>query len=100
PPMPPKWAVGFMNSQWGTDEKMVLGIVDEYRKKRIPLDGFIFDFDFKAWGEDNFGEFRWNSTNNAGNVGGNKYPNGQNGRFAKEMAAKGVHLVGIMKPRI
>lgn len=100
PPMPPKWAVGFMNSQWGTDEKMVLDIVDEYRKKRIPLDGFIFDFDFKAWGEDNFGEFRWNSTNNPGNVGGNKYPNGQNGMFAKEMAAKGVHLVGIMKPRI
>lgn len=100
PPMPPKWAIGFMNSQWGTDENMVLGIVDEYRQKRIPLDAFIFDFDFKAWGEDNFGEFRWNSTKGPGNVGPDKYPNGQNGGFGKKMSAKGVHLVGIMKPRI
>ena len=99
PPMPPKWSLGFMNSQWGTDENMVLGIVDEYRKKRIPLDAFIFDFDFKAWGEDNFGEWRWNSTNNPGNVSGNKYPDGQSGVFNKLMADRGVHMVGIMKPR-
>lgn len=99
PPMPPKWSLGFMNSQWGTDENMVLGIVDEYRQKQIPLDAFIFDFDFKAWGEDNFGEWRWNSTNNPGNVGGNKYPDGQSGLFAKKMLDRGTHLVGIMKPR-
>jgi len=79
---------------------MVLGIVDQYRKKRIPLDAFIFDFDFKAWGEDNYGEWRWNSTNNPGNVGGNKYPDGQSGLFGRKMLDKGVHLVGIMKPRV
>ncbi|MDR3692719.1 MAG: glycoside hydrolase family 31 protein [Fimbriimonas sp.] len=100
PAMPPKWAVGFMNSQWGTDEKSVLDIVAEYRRRKIPLDAFIFDFDFKAWGEDNYGEWRWNSTNGPGNVGPMKYPNGQNGKFAKAMADRGVHLVGIMKPRI
>jgi alpha-glucosidase (family GH31 glycosyl hydrolase) len=97
--MPPKWALGFMNSQWGTDEKMVTSIVEEYRRKQIPLDAFIFDFDFKAWGEDDFGEWRWNSTSGPGNVGPMKYPNGQSGKFAKEMGSRGVHLVGIMKPR-
>jgi len=100
PAIPPKWALGFMNSQWGTDEKMVSSIISQYRQKQIPLDAFIFDFDFKAWGEDDFGEWRWNSTSGPGNVGPMKYPNGQNGKFAKEMAGQGVHLVGIMKPRV
>jgi alpha-glucosidase (family GH31 glycosyl hydrolase) len=100
PPMPPKWAVGFMNSQWGTTEDEVLSIVDKYREKQIPLDAFILDFDFKAWGEDNFGEWRWNSTSGPGSVSPNKYPNGQNGKFGQEMLRKGVHVLGIMKPRI
>jgi len=100
PPMFPKWGLGFLNSQWKTDEKEITDIVATYRRKQIPLDCFIMDFDFKAWGEDNYGEFRWNSTNGPGNVGGNKFPNGQNGGFGKAMAAQGVHLGGIMKPRV
>ncbi len=99
-PMPPKWSLGFMNSQWKTDEATVTNIVDEYRLRKIPLDAFIFDFDFKAWGEDNYGEWRWNSTNGPGNVGPMKYPDGASGRFAAQMSAKGVKLAGIMKPRI
>lgn len=100
PPMPPKWALGFMNSQWGTTQKEVLEIVAEYRKRQIPLDAFILDFDYKAWGEDDFGEWRWNSTSGPGNVSPNKYPDGASGAFGKQMAGLGVHLVGIMKPRI
>jgi alpha-glucosidase (family GH31 glycosyl hydrolase) len=100
PPMPPKWSLGFMNSQWKTDQATVTGIVDEYRTKQIPIDAFIFDFDFKAWGEDDYGEWRWNSTNGPGNVGPMKYPDGASGKFAKDMAAKGMKLAGIMKPRI
>jgi len=99
-PMPPKWSLGFMNSEWGTDQKEIKDIVATYRQKQIPLDAFIMDFDFKAWGEDDFGEFRWNSTNAAGNVGGNKFPDGASGRFAADMAKEGVKLVGIMKPRV
>lgn len=100
PPMFPKWAMGFMNSQWKTDETEITSIIDTYRAKQIPIDSFIMDFDFKAWGEDDFGEFRWNSTNGPGNVGAMKFPNGQNGGFGKLMASKGIHLVGIMKPRV
>jgi alpha-glucosidase (family GH31 glycosyl hydrolase) len=100
PPMFPRWALGFMNSQWGTTEAEVTSIVATYRAKQIPIDAFILDFDFKAWGEDDFGEFRWNSTSGAGSVAPNKYPDGQSGQFAKDMAAQGIHLVAIMKPRV
>ncbi len=100
PPMMPKWTLGFMNSQWGTTEAEVTKIVDTYSAKQIPIDGFILDFDWKAWGEDNYGEWRWNSTNGPGNVSPDKYPDGASGKFAQEMHEKGIKLVGILKPRI
>jgi alpha-glucosidase len=100
PPMPPKWTLGFLNSQWGSDEATISSIVDEYRERQIPFDCFILDFDYKAWGEDDYGEFRWNSTSGAGNVGPDKFPDGTSGKFAANMLSKGVHLVGIMKPRV
>lgn len=100
PPMMPKWSLGFMNSQWGTTESEVDSIVDEYRQKQIPIDAFILDFDYKAWGEDDYGEWRWNSTNGPGNYSPMKFPDGASGKFAADLRAKGVRVVGIMKPRI
>ncbi|RRA47502.1 TIM-barrel domain-containing protein [Acidipila sp. EB88] len=100
PPMPPKWTLGFINSQWGTDEADLKKIVAEYRQKQIPLDGFILDFDWKAWGEDNYGEWRWNSTTGAGAAGPDKFPDGASGAFALDLAKQGVKLSGILKPRI
>lgn len=100
PPMMPKWALGFMNSQWGTDQAEVTQIISTYRAKQIPIDGFILDFDWKAWGEDDYGEWRWNSTSGPGNVHPNKYPDGASGKFAQAMADKGIKLIGIYKPRI
>lgn len=100
PPMMPKWTLGFMNSQWGTSQAEVTQIVDTYRKKQIPIDGFILDFDWKAWGEDDYGEWRWNSTSGQGNVHPDKYPDGASGKFAQEMLDRGIKLVGIFKPRI
>ena len=100
PPLPPKWTLGFLNSQWGSTQSEVEQIVSTYRQKQIPLDGFILDFDWKAWGEDNYGEWRWNSTSGAGNVGSDKFPDGASGAFAARMSAEGVKLGGILKPRI
>jgi alpha-glucosidase (family GH31 glycosyl hydrolase) len=100
PPMMPKWTLGFMNSQWGTTEAEVTKIIETYRAKQIPIDGFILDFDWKAWGEDNYGEWRWNSTSGPGNVSPDKYPDGASGKFAQGMGEKGIKLVGILKPRI
>ncbi len=69
----------------------MLDDVRTYRAKRIPLDAFELDFDWKAWGEDDYGEFRWNRQT---------FPDGPSGKLAAELDSEGVHLIGIMKPRI
>lgn len=100
PPLPPKWTLGFLNSQWGSTQAEVEQIVAKYRREQLPLDGLILDFDWKAWGEDNYGEWRWNSTSGPGNVAPDKFPDGASGEFARRLGAEGVKLGGILKPRI
>src|SRR5579863_7761271 len=90
-PLFPKWSLGFINSQWGIDEKELLQDVSTYRARHIPLDAFELDFDWKAWGKDGYGEFRWNSQ---------KFPDGPSGKLGEQLESMGVHLIGIMKPRI
>jgi alpha-glucosidase len=90
-PLFPKWSLGFINSQWGIDEKELLEHVETYRAKHIPVDSFELDFDWKAWGNDEYGEFRWNQQ---------KFPDGPSGKLGQELDASGMHLIGIMKPRI
>jgi alpha-glucosidase len=90
-PLFPEWSLGFINSQWGIDEKELLDDVRTYRAKDIPLDAFELDFDWKAWGEDHYGEFRWNRR---------EFPDGPSGKLGAELERLGVHLIGIMKPRI
>ena len=87
----PKWAMGFTNSQWSIDQKELLSIVKTYRAKQIPIDNVTLDFDWKAWGDDRYGEFRWNET---------KFPDGANGKLKQQLDEQGVHLTGIMKPRV
>lgn len=91
PPMFPKWAMGFTNSQWGIDEQEFLAIVHGYRSRHIPIDNFTFDFDWKAWGDDQYGEFRWNEK---------KFPDGPTGVLKTKADQLGMHMTGIMKPRI
>ena len=90
-PLFPKWAMGFTNSQWGIDQRELLQLVDTYREKHIPIDNFTLDFDWKAWGADPYGEFRWNP---------DKFPGGSDGSLKTTLDAKGMHLTGIMKPRL
>ncbi len=90
-PLFPKWAMGFTNSQWGIDQQELLNLVGGYRTRHIPIDNFTLDFDWKAWGEDDYGEFRWNPA---------KFPDGPSGRLKQQLDALGMHLSGIMKPRI
>jgi alpha-glucosidase (family GH31 glycosyl hydrolase) len=99
-PMAPKWTLGFMNSQWGSDESEVRDIIAAYRQKHIPIDVFIMDYDWKAWGEDNYGEWRWNSTSSPESAAPNKFPDGASGLFGKQMLEQGIHLGGILKPRV
>ncbi|MBU3215626.1 starch-binding protein [Clostridium estertheticum] len=96
-PMSPKWATGFTNTQWGwpdatkTDEQQLTDVINTYRSKQIPIDNFCLDFDWKKWGSDNYGEFKWNTTN---------FPGAESGQLKKAMSSAGIKLTGIMKPRV
>ena len=92
PPMFPKWALGFSNSEFkDMNEELCVKNVEGYRSRGIPIDLYTFDFQWKDWGADHYGEWRWNPTN---------FPNGPSGAFKKRMDAMGIKLAGIMKPRI
>jgi alpha-glucosidase len=92
PPMFPKWAMGFSNSEFADmNEARCAANVAGYRARGIPIDLYTFDFQWKDWGDDHYGEMRWNPVN---------FPNGPSGRFKQRMAAQGIKLAGIMKPRI
>ncbi len=91
PPMFPKWALGFANFEWGINQAELTNIVATYRAKNIPIDLYVLDFDWKAWGEDNYGEWRWNVA---------KFPGGPGGQVKAQMDAAGIQLGGILKPRI
>jgi alpha-glucosidase (family GH31 glycosyl hydrolase) len=92
----PKWAVGFTNSQWGIDQTELIDIVNGYRARNIPIDNFAIDFDWKAWGENNFGEFRWNGKKFAAAL----LPPTDPENLKNVMDRRQVKLTGIMKPRI
>jgi alpha-glucosidase len=92
PPMFPKWALGLFNSEdAGITEPIFRSIIDGYRSRGIPFDTYVNDFDWKDWSGDNYGEWKWNPV---------KFPDGPTGALKKEMDARGIKIVGIMKPRI
>jgi len=90
-PMLPKWSLGFMNFEWDTNQSEMVGMVDTYRAKNIPIDGYGLDYDWKEYGETDYGEFRWNTGN---------FPDASSTAFKSAMDAKGMKMVGITKPRI
>ncbi|SEU23235.1 Alpha-glucosidase, glycosyl hydrolase family GH31 [Lacrimispora sphenoides] len=90
-PMLPKWAQGFSNFEWGINEQELMEMIDTYRAKNIPLDSYAFDYDWKLYGQDNYGEFKWNTGN---------FPSAGSGALKNTMDAKGVKMIGITKPRI
>jgi alpha-D-xyloside xylohydrolase len=61
--MMPKWAYGFWQSrQRYTTQADVLGVVAEYRKRRIPLDNIVLDWFYwpeDAWGSHEFDKSRF-----------------------------------------
>ena len=90
-PMMPKWSLGFSNFEWNIDENELVEMVDLYRAKEIPLDAYAFDYDWKRYGEDNYGEFTWNTA---------KFPSAATTALKQSLLNKGIKLIGITKPRI
>ncbi|WP_246608469.1 TIM-barrel domain-containing protein [Paenibacillus agaridevorans] len=90
-PMLPKWSLGFMNFEWDTNQTEMTSMIDTYRAKDIPLDAYGLDYDWKKYGDTNYGEFAWNTAN---------FPSAGTTALKTAMDAKGIKLIGITKPRI
>lgn len=91
PPLFPKWGMGFANTEWGITQAELTNNVAGYRSRNIPIDLYILDFDWKDWGGDHYGEWNWSAA---------RYPGGASGALKSQMAARGIQIGGIMKPRV
>jgi len=57
-PVMPKWAMGFWQSrQRYTNQEELLGVVREYRKREIPFDNIVLDWQY--WPIDKWGDHRF-----------------------------------------
>jgi alpha-glucosidase len=46
-PLPPAWALGYHQCRWGyASEEDLLGLDDQFREKKIPVDGLWLDIDY------------------------------------------------------
>ncbi len=95
-PMFPKWAYGFTNSQWGTNQELLRGYLETYRGRDISIDNFTLDFDWKDWGASHYGEFRWNPVKYSQALYSPINPDALI-NWTRELQCK---ITGIMKPRI
>ena len=90
-PLMPKWSLGFSNFEWGINQGELEDSVEKYRAKDIPIDGYALDYDWKKYGEDDYGEFEWNTAN---------FPDASTTALKSDMDAQGIKMIGITKPRV
>ena len=80
--IPPKFAFGFGQSRWGYKTRAdFCGVVDGYRKNRLPLDMLYLDIDYM----DHYKDFT---------VNGEEFPDFP--AFVAEMKDRGIYLVPII----
>jgi len=99
PKLPPKWAFGYLQSQWGwADKAYIEDALSNFRTRKLPVDAFIFDFEWyttmpdyavKKEGLPDFSDFAFNPK---------LFP-----EPAKQIAdykSQGLKFIGIRKPRL
>lgn len=99
PKLPPRWAFGYLQSKWGWDDSTyVADVATKFRTHKLPVDAFIFDFEWytvtadyavKKEGKEGFTDFTFNPK---------VFPSP-----AKQIAAlksQGIKFIGIRKPRL
>jgi alpha-glucosidase len=99
PKLPPRWAFGYLQSQWGwTDSTYIADVLTKFRTHKLPVDAFIFDFEWytttpdyavKKEGKEGFTDFTFNPK---------LFPHP-----AKQIAdfkSQGLKFIGIRKPRL
>ena len=54
--LPPRWAMGYIQSRWGyASEQDLRTVVEEHRRRHIPIDAVCMDIDYM----DHFKDFTW-----------------------------------------
>lgn len=99
PKLPPRWAFGYLQSKWGWDDSTyVADVATKFRTHKLPVDAFIFDFEWyttlpdyavKKEGKEGFSDFTFNSQ---------LFP--QPAKQIAEMKSLGLKFIGIRKPRL
>ena len=97
--MPPLWTFGFLQSRWGwKDRADIEETLKQYRTLHIPVDAFIFDFEWyttkpdyrlAADGTPEFNDFGWNPA---------LFP--QPAEQISNYRHEDIHVIGIRKPRL
>ncbi|MCA1595912.1 MAG: glycoside hydrolase family 31 protein [Chloroflexi bacterium] len=83
-PLPPRWTFGYLQSRWGySDEPDVQQKWAEFRRLQIPVDAFIYDYDWFV---------------NDWDFNPKTFPDPA--ADLSKMHALGLHFVGIRKPRV
>lgn len=99
PPVPPRWAFGYIQGRWGwVDKAYIINTLAKFITLKLPVDAFEFDFgwytsfpdyDVPPKGAKGFDDFGWNPK---------LFPDPA--KQLQQMHHDGVHFVGIRKPRI
>jgi len=99
PKVPPRWAFGYLQSQWGwSDSAYIADVLTKFRTHKLPVDAFIFDFEWYTIlpdyvvgkeGKAGFTDFTFNPKLFP-------YPAKQ----IAEYKSQGLKFIGIRKPRI
>ncbi|RFZ90122.1 DUF5110 domain-containing protein [Mucilaginibacter conchicola] len=99
PKLPPKWALGYLQSQWGwTDSAYIANVAHEFRSRKLPVDAFIIDFEWytgfpdyfmKKEGSDGFNDFGFSPK---------LFPHPA--KQLTDLKNEGIHFIGIRKPRL
>ena len=85
-PLPPKWALGYMQSKYGyRTEEAARSVVDTLRQKKFPVDALILDL---YWFE-HMGDLRWNRE---------AFP--EPFRMMRDLKDRGVQTIAISEPYI
>jgi alpha-glucosidase len=99
PPVPPRWAMGYMQSRWGWRDKAYIDdALKQFADRKLPVDAFILDFEWytaqndysvPAAGATDYSDFSFNPV---------LFPEPE--KQIADLHAQGVHVVGIRKPRL
>ena len=99
PNLPPRWAFGYLQSQWGwEDSTYIANVLTKFRTHKLPVDAFIFDFEWytttpdysvKKEGKEGYSDFTFNPK---------LFPHPA--KQIAEMKSQGLKFIGIRKPRL